>query len=341
MKKTLIILCLIFITGCSVSKEVSVFKELGYNDEQVTVINTLNKNDQDLLSTLDYNENYIELIKSHDFKEDNFNNYIEALNKLNVENTLFVVNNNYYNSDINYDDNTLNLMHGTYYINDNLDRYLSYQENHNLEVDEIITRINSNLDYEYYTNTVTTDLSKKYLILVNKYNYLKSDYVPDNLVKIDSNYGINSGYLESTTYENFKKMTDDAKVDNVNLYAYSPYRSYNTQVGLYNRYVERDGKKEADTYSAIAGFSEHQTGLAVDISKVGGNISGFENTNEFKWLQNNAYKYGFILRYPEGKEYITGYQYESWHYRYVSVEVSTKIKDLGITFEEYYAYYVK
>ena len=94
-----------------------------------------------------------------------------------------------------------------------------------------------------------------------------------------------------------------------------------------------------DDYASRPGFSEHQTGLALDI--VTDNIIGneFENTDEFKWLQENAHLYGFILRYPKDKEYITGYNYESWHYRYVGKELATKIKESGLTYDEYYAYY--
>ena len=324
----------------SKDNKVDTSKWSNYTEEEKNVIENLSKENQDLLLNLPYSEKYAKVISEKEFKEENLSVYLKALNKLDIENTIYIVNNNFYDDNINYDENSLNFMHATYYIHENLERYLNYQKENNLSIDEIITRINSNLDYEYYTNMQPTDLSKKYLILVNKYKYLEKDYVPDNLVNIDSNYGIN-GYLEATTYEAFKKMTDAALEENVNLYAYSPYRSYTTQYNLYNRYGERDGYNQADTYSARAGSSEHQTGLAIDITRKGGSLNGFENTNEFKWLQKHATEYGFILRYPKGKEYITGYQYESWHYRYVGVEVAKKIQELGITFEEYYAYFVK
>ena len=90
-----------------------------------------------------------------------------------------------------------------------------------------------------------------------------------------------------------------------------------------------------------AGYSEHQTGLALDIVTYGASMDTFENTDEFKWLSDNAYKYGFILRYPKGKEKLTGYSYESWHYRYVGKDVAKKIHDLDITYDEYYAYYIE
>ena len=102
---------------------------------------------------------------------------------------------------------------------------------------------------------------------------------------------------------------------------------------LYRRW----SKAKADTYSARAGTSEHQTGLATDVNSVS---TSFENSSAFKWLEKNSYKYGFILRYPKGKEHITGYMYEPWHYRYVGSEVAKVIKEKNITYEEYYATYI-
>ena len=105
------------------------------------------------------------------------------------------------------------------------------------------------------------------------------------------------------------------------------------QKNLYNNYVKRDGAQNADRYSARPGYSEHQTGLAFDINYAD---SRFEGTDQAIWLAENAYKYGFILRYPEGKEHITGYMYEPWHYRYIGVENAAKIFASGLTLEEYY-----
>lgn len=136
-------------------------------------------------------------------------------------------------------------------------------------------------------------------------------------------------------------MWNDAHNIGLTLYINSPYRSYNTQKYLYNNYGLKDGYTLADTYSARPGFSEHQTGYAIDVTSKSTNFSNFEYSSEYKWLEDNAYKYGFILRYPKGKEYITGYQYEPWHYRYVGKGLANKIKELNITFEEYYAYYLK
>ena len=143
--------------------------------------------------------------------------------------------------------------------------------------------------------------------------------------------------MEKVAADSFKKMSDAAKKEGLKIYNVSGYRSYDTQEYLYNNYVSRDGKEKADTYSARAGTSEHQTGLATDINSVS---SKFENTKEFKWLKDNAHKYGFILRYPKGKEHITGYMYEPWHYRYVGKDVAKIIYENDFTYEEYYVNYV-
>mgnify|MGYP004510983841 FL=1 len=316
----------------------SKFSNLGYSDSDIKVIETL-KNPEIILN-YDYNEKIINLIQNDNFKEENIESYIEFLSLYNfdISDIIYVVNHNFYNKNIQYTDKVISLMKQKYFIMKNLDRYLNYEESSDL--DYIITMINSNRDYDYYTNVEETDLSKGYLILVNKYHKLKSDYVPDNLVTIDSKYG-KPLQLEKTVYEAYIEMFNAAKEEGMNLYIRSPYRSYTTQNGLYERYAAQDGYSKADTYSARPGYSEHQTGLAFDVTTPSTTLGAFETTKEFNWLKENAYQYGFILRYPKGKENITGYIYESWHYRYVGKEVAKQIHDDNLTFEEYYEYYVK
>ncbi len=115
----------------------------------------------------------------------------------------------------------------------------------------------------------------------------------------------------------------------------SPYRSYTTQVSTYNGWVNRLGQAQADRQSARPGFSEHQTGLAVDIDT--GADQGFGATPPGMWLAANMYRYGFILRYPDGLESITGYEYEPWHFRYVGVPLATEMHDTGVqTLEQFF-----
>ena len=137
----------------------------------------------------------------------------------------------------------------------------------------------------------------------------------------------------------FDKMAAEAKLDGYNLNAFSTYRAYDYQVGLYDRYAARDGKKAADTYSARPGYSEHQTGLAFDIGEVNFEqhwaSSSFGDTKAGQWVNANAHRYGFILRYPKGKEHITGYMHESWHFRYVGEKIAAEIFKNKSTLEEY------
>ncbi len=137
----------------------------------------------------------------------------------------------------------------------------------------------------------------------------------------------------------FDKMAAAALLDDFRLTAFSTYRSFEYQTDLYQRYVERDGIEEADRYSARPGYSEHQTGLAFDIGEVDKQedwaTSRFGETDAGRWIAENAHKYGFIMRYPDGKEPITGYMYESWHFRYVGQEIATEIYKDKSTLEEY------
>ena len=160
----------------------------------------------------------------------------------------------------------------------------------------------------------------------------------DGYLIVNKTYTLPSSYgngLTNVTIEAFNKMQAAAKVDGLNIYISSGFRSYSYQKTLYNNYVNRDGVTVADTYSARAGHSEHQSGLAFDVNTIN---DSFANTEEGKWLNDNCYKYGFILRYPKGKSDETGYQYEPWHFRYVGVELAEKLYNNGnwITVEDYF-----
>ena len=156
----------------------------------------------------------------------------------------------------------------------------------------------------------------------------------------DSKYTESSKLLVSDARLAFESMASDAKKEGYNIRVVSAYRSYGYQENLYNKYVLSDGKEKADTYSARPGYSEHQTGLVIDIDNTIVDYNNFESTEEFKWMQENSYKYGYILRYPKDKEDITGYSYESWHYRYVGVNIAKYIHDSNITFDEYYVRFI-
>ena len=226
----------------------------------------------------------------------------------------------------------------SYYKKENKKRYIAYEkENPTLTLEQIVTYVNIGLDNPYYTNTKPSDNLNTNLLLVNKYNYLTEDYVPSNLENISTTYARSGMQLVKEAKEAFETLSENAKKDGMNVIAMSSYRSYDYQVNLYNNYVAQDGKEAADKYSARPGYSEHQTGLAVDVYNLDLPYTSFEETEEFTWMQENAYKYGFILRFPKDKVDITGYQYESWHYRYVGKKVAKEIKDNNLTLEEYIA----
>ena len=155
------------------------------------------------------------------------------------------------------------------------------------------------------------------ILVVNKTYALPADYNP----------GVNPE-AQDALYAMFAA----AKAEGLSLWVKSGVRTYADQKWRYNIYVQRDGKALADTYSARPGHSEHQTGLAFDLNSL---YKSFGDTAEGIWLAANCHKYGFIIRYPAGKEHITGYMYEPWHVRYVGIEHATALFESGLCLEEY------
>lgn len=173
------------------------------------------------------------------------------------------------------------------------------------------------------------------ILIVNKSYPLPKGYIPKNTYNDATGKRYCSDCIDKDAYSEYKQMKADATALGLNIWIQSGYRSYELQETLYNNYVNRDGKLAADTYSARPGYSEHQTGLAFDLNSIS---DEFQYTNEGKWVNENAWKYGFILRYPKSKESITGYKYESWHLRYVGKDLASKLYNNGdwITLEEHF-----
>ena len=245
------------------------------------------------------------------------------------------------NNEVN--DNYLKLTKEKYFIYDKFYSYLDYLNNKNISLRDVIERVNTNTNNEYYSISYDTDISKNELMLVNKYYHLDENYTPLNLVTIPTTYAwgdYGSQKVTKDTYDAFLKLWNASHDNGFYLMVSSSYRTYQKQQEVYDAYRKSQGEDYADSIAARPGYSEHQTGYSLDIFEKGYVQKDFQNSDSYEWLKNNAHKYGFIERYPMDKEEITGYNFESWHYRYVGVDVATYIYNNNITFDEYYTYFV-
>lgn len=191
----------------------------------------------------------------------------------------------------------------------------------------------------YEVTYSVNDSSKNKTEIKRKVNVIEKPKTPGTYIKgiliVNKKYSLPANYnpgVDQTASDALKQLQQAASTAGHNIPLISGFRSYSRQQTLYNNYVARDGQALADTYSARPGHSEHQTGLAFDVGKLDDN---YGSTPAGIWLKENCHKYGFIIRYPKGKESITGYQYEPWHIRYLGVEHATKIMNQNITLEEY------
>jgi len=227
---------------------------------------------------------------------------------------------------------------------ENRERYVKYYDNNSsLSFEDVVIRVNIGLDRDFYGYVGNSDLGKGNCVLVNKYLRLDKDYVPSDLEEIDDEYFIygnkNVRLLRSEARKYFEKLSYDSIRSGHPVYGQSAYRSYERQEELYDSASKNGGKMNADKDTARPGHSEHQTGLTIDVSSTkDGNMLNFESSDSYKWMIDNAYRYGFILRYPKGKEKIHGFVYESWHFRFVGIDVARDMHDnySDLTFDEYY-----
>ena len=337
-------------------KAIEVFKE---NDlyEQIKDKKIYSKTLEEAINQNSFNKEYF--LEYLDIKYIDDKDFISNINKLlnlgysskdinaiyeKIPNSVSIISTSKYNKDI------INIMNLSYFRIDNLKRYLDYDimevksiyDISNIKKDfnyeDVVTYVNANLDKEYYSsdNLISNDDASKIDVLVNKYHKLDENYEPSDLTIIDSKYASGTQKLRKEAQIKFEEMASDMAKENLKIYAGSTYRSYTYQKGLYDRYVKKDGFAAAETYSARSGYSEHQLGLAVDI--VNGKWDYLsENDKEYDYLVKNSYKYGFILRYPRGSEYVTGYMFEDWHFRYLGIELATKVFNSGLTYDEYIA----
>ena len=368
-KKRILILILFLLIILSIGIYLIVPKRYGYQKDVINVFKEDNYYEK-IKETKKYSKTLETAVIENNYKKEYFDeyldiNYVEEENFINNINKLLDLG--YKNKDINtfyekvpksidvitsneYDKNIINYISLNYFKEENLDRYIKYdfidtksvydttilKEKYNYE--DTVTFVNAYLDKDYYSNDIplSKDEASKLDVIVNKYYKLDKDYEPEDLTVINSKFASGTQKLRKEAADKFEEMASDMLKENLKIYAGSTYRSYSYQEGLYNRYVKKDGFKEAETYSARAGYSEHQLGLAVDIVNGKWNYLS-EGDKEYTWLINNSYKYGFILRYPHESEYITGYVFEDWHFRYLGIDLATKVHESKLTYDEYIA----
>ncbi len=218
-------------------------------------------------------------------------------------------------------------------------RYMDYKRRHwALTWEEVITYVNIGLDREHYSCVIPVKAPQRLSVLVNKYHQLPGDYIPNDLEIIAPECNSASLMLRRPARIAFEEMCRAAAGEGLELKAISAFRSFLYQNQVYYKNWTGDlsleqYQAERDRVSARAGHSEHQTGLAVDINDL---EQSFEETPEGRWLAGHSWEYGFILRYPKGKEHITGYDYEPWHFRYVGPVLACVVFKCGMTYDEYY-----
>lgn len=215
-----------------------------------------------------------------------------------------------------------------------------YNEDNSLNEDgTIMTNNNSKL---LHTEAVDT-VKDSYTVIVNKQYALPADYVPQDLVVPDVLFNFNfydeKKLLRQVAATALEDLFNAAKEEGFTLYAISGYRSYDRQKEIYDSNIATKGEEYTNRYSAKPGHSEHQTGLSMDVSTI--SVDNrlepvFAYTPEGKWLAKNAHRFGFIIRYPDKKEYITGYSYEPWHVRYVGKDLAEYLYENELTLEDYY-----
>lgn len=324
-----------------------------YSDE---AINVIKENDLKNIYKEEYSKTLDVILKNNVYQaqylEDYLNieyiekdNFIEYINKyLNIGysgaeiNNIFKLSNKNQEILLNLEKKNFDKYIGIRNFNvNNLERYNAYLKETNKDIQTVVTYVNINLDKSFYTDSKLVENPNDLTVIVNKFNHVDKNFVPEDLVTLfDSTRGAK---MVKPAAEAYKKFIEAAKEDGITLESTTAYRSYSFQNTLYTNYVAQDGKELADTYSARPGSSEHQLGLAVDLNDP--NVSGSRlDDKDYKWVLENSYKYGFIVRYTEAGVPITGYMEEPWHIRYLGIELATKVYESGLTYEEYYDLYM-
>lgn len=222
--------------------------------------------------------------------------------------------------------------------------YAQYAAAHpGLDSQTVVKEVNIGLYRPFYTDTEPVDDPNSILVLVNKYHYLPSDYAPKDLVDLKYRHPDRTEKgrvtLRAEAAAAFDKLCEAAMEEGFTILGFSGYRSYSYQQSIYSSYCKSDPQSVVDTYSARAGYSEHQTGLAIDVCTDKYAYNRFGNSPEYQWAKDNIHKYGFIIHYTQTNTDLTGYKNEEWHFRYVGVEAATFMYEHGLVIDEYIALY--
>lgn len=347
-----IILCIFIGLFLFYTKEIKELTSIGYSKESSRKI--LFSFKKDYVLSKGENKTLDKAFSSNSYKEENLDHYskIKYVNHKDlIKNINTLIKKGYSDNDIN-----IIITHGSnesvqefakrdkvkyleeffsvdYAKLDNYDRYVTYSDDTGEDEETTVLFVNMDLDKEDYVEPhAVTKFS--FDMLVNKHNQLGEDFIPDNLVKIPEKYASEKGMeCNEEALNAFKEMNEAAEKEGLSLVINSAYRSYQGQVELSDLYLNSYGQAYVDKYVAKPGFSEHQTGLAFDIGSRNSNV--FASSKEYTWMLDNAYKYGYILRFTKKYESITGFRSEPWHYRYVGKKVAKIIYDEDITLEEY------
>lgn len=353
-----VILCILLGLFIFYTKQISDLTKIGYSKEASK--NILFSWKKDYVLSIGENKTLNEAFTSSDYDENNLDHYskIKYFNhKHLIKNINDLLKQGYSNNEIN-----IILSHGTdesvsefakrkkiryleeffsvdYAKLENYDRYVNYSDETGEDEETTVLYVNLDLDKEDYVDAIDVkDFSSS--MLVNKHRKLSENFEPSDLMDIPSEYASEDNFRASRiAFNAYKKMSDAAKNEGYEIVINSAYRSFSEQEELIDYYRNAYGQNYVDKYVSKSGYSEHQTGLAFDIGSR--NVNVFANSKEYEWMQDNAYKYGFILRFSKKYENVTGFRNEPWHYRYVGVEAATYIHEhRNIPYEYYYAMFL-
>ena len=347
------LLCVLLILFIIYKIQIKDLTDLGYSEEASN--NILFSSKKEYVMSVGENKTLNKAFESDKINEEFLDNYVKidyVDHKDLIANINKLIKIGYSNSDINiilkHGDNEsvkrfttrdkVKYLEEFYLIDyaklDYYDRYMNYSDETGEDEETTVLHVNLDMDKAAYTDAILVE-EFSLDMLVNKHRYLSEDYKPDDLVKINEKYASDDDmYASRLSVNAFMEMHDAALREGYEIVINSAYRSYQDQQDISDLYLGIYGQKYVDNYVAKPGFSEHQTGLAFDIGSRKVNV--FANSEEYKWMLDNAYKYGFINRFPKKYEKITEFRSEPWHFRYVGKDIAKYIYENNITLEEYY-----